>query len=79
MHVEHIDNWKEGDRVVTPLHGAGTVVGPEMWTDLTRKDPQPQWLRRWGVKLDDSPEWYTDGIAYYWNRQLRREQRNETG
>jgi len=64
-----LDNWSKGDRVITPLHGAGTVTGPEILIE----DEKEKWTRRWGVKLDDSPAWYTDGIAYYWDRQLTRE------
>ncbi len=32
-----LDNWSKGDRVITPLHGAGTVTGPEILIEDERE------------------------------------------
>jgi len=68
--------WQKDDRVVTDDKGAGTVLGAEMWID---DEGRQRWLSRWAIKLDDTDKypWYTDGIAYFWDRQLRKENEHD--
>jgi len=67
--------WSEGDRVITPLHGAGTVLGPEFYREaaITQEgNDRWIWLQRWAVKLDDDHH-YKNSTAYYWHRNLTKE------
>ncbi len=60
--------WSADDRVTTPIHGAGTVLGPEFIED----DGHWHFLRRWAVLLDETQKHYRNDIAYYWDRDLTR-------
>ena len=69
-----------GDRVTTPIHGAGVIVNLEHFDKFgepiyTTENPIPQFAgtRRWGVKLDTTYFHYKDNVAYYVEKDLRNE------
>ena len=70
---EEMNRYVEGDRVITEAHGAGTVLGPDLYT--CPQSGKTMWLQRWRVKLDEAHKhpWYAKGIACYWERNLKKE------
>ena len=71
-----MSNFKEGDRVVTPSHGAGTAVCWDMANDAWPGQPVRMInTGRLGIKLDNASlyPWFRDGIAYFYPNDLTAE------